>query len=87
MNSMEIYPFYEDMCRRKMRNHRSNGCLRRNQPDSPALKMEDVATSQNMMVASGIRNEEIFSPKACQGISSADSLLSNSDEKCVECSH
>lgn len=59
MKSMEIYPYHEDMNGRKKRKHRSNGCLRRNQPDSLALKMEDVATSQNMMAASGIWNEEI----------------------------
>lgn len=56
MNSVEIYPCYEDMYRRKKRKHRSNGGLRRNQPESLVLKMEDVATSQNVMVASGIWN-------------------------------
>lgn len=56
MNSVEIYPCYEDMYSRKKRKHRSNGGLRRNQPESLVLKMEDVATSQNVMVASGIWN-------------------------------
>lgn len=64
MNLVEIYPCYEDMYRRKKRKHHSNGGLRRNQPESLALKIEDVATSQNVMVASGIWSEEIFSPRS-----------------------
>lgn len=53
MGSMEIYPYYEGMYGRKRRKKHSNGCMRRNKPDSLALMMEDEATNKKEKIIDG----------------------------------